>query len=183
MKTIIGITGPAGAGKDTAAQVLIDVRGYQRMSFADPIKAMLAAGLGLTPEQLNDPAGKEAPIDWIIGQTPRQLMQTLGTEWGRQLVHPDIWVRAMARMIESSPAQRIVIPDVRFENEAHAIRQMGGKIIRLEGRHNPTVPGHISESGIEPNPADWPLRNTGSIAALQAAALTLALRAETRGAA
>lgn len=183
MKTIIGITGPAGAGKDTAAQALIDVRGYQRMSFADPIKAMLAAGLGLTEHQLYDPAGKETPIDWLGYISPRRLTQTLGTEWGRQLVHPDLWVRAMARMIAASPAQRIVIPDVRFENEAHAIRQMGGKIIRIEGRHNPAVPGHISESGIEPNPADWPLRNTGSIAALQAAALTLALRAETRGAA
>ena len=95
---LIGITGPAQCGKDTVADYLIERLGYAKASFADPLKKMLEAGLGLNAAQLYGP-DKEA-IAPRYGCSPRHIMQTLGTEWGRERVHPDIWVRAMVAQMD-----------------------------------------------------------------------------------
>jgi hypothetical protein len=81
---LIGLHGKAHAGKDTVGQMLVGY-GLDRVAFADPIKRMLIEGLGLTAEHFDSPL-KEEPIPWL-GKSPRQLMQTLGTEWGRDLVN------------------------------------------------------------------------------------------------
>jgi len=88
---LIGLTGPAGSGKDTVARLLCEQHGFVQMAFADPLRAMLKAGLGLTDEELHRRDLKEAPLEWL-GKSPRQLLQTLGTEWGRQHVHPHLWL-------------------------------------------------------------------------------------------
>jgi len=88
---LIGLTGPAGSGKDTVARLLCEQHGFVQIAFADPLRAMLKAGLGLTDEHFNNREDKEAPLEWL-GKSPRQLLQTLGTEWGRRQVHPHLWL-------------------------------------------------------------------------------------------
>ena len=86
MPLVIGIAGPARCGKDTAADFIIEEHPqYVKASFADPLKDMLRVGLGLNAAQLygNDKEG----VDHRYECSPRHIMQTLGTEWGRQLIH------------------------------------------------------------------------------------------------
>jgi len=133
---VIGITGLAGSGKTTIARYLMQQCDYARIRFADPLKAMLRE-LGLSDDEL-DGASKMVRSELICGKTPREAMQTLGTEWGRQMIGPDVWVNAWRKRvdwqaIEGAPG--IVADDVRFPNEVGAIYKYGGIIVHV------TMPG------------------------------------------
>lgn len=162
---IIGLTGAATSGKGLVSARLQDRHGFTVSRFAEPIKAMLAVGLGLTHEQL-DGAEKHLPIPELGGLTTRHLMQTLGTEWGRIRVHSDLWVNAWRRIVPD--VDRLVVDDVRFPNEALAIRGMGGVIWRVD---RPSVPvmNHVSERSMREIAVDGTIQNTTTIAALHAA--------------
>ena len=151
---IIGLTGRAGTGKSTAALYLVEHREFIRVPFAAPLKRMLRS-LGLTDRE-TDGDLKEQPCDLLMGKTPRFAMQTVGTEWGRALIHPDLWVelwrRDAARLLMSGHC--VVADDCRFPNEASAIRSLGGKLIgiRTDEALDPVVAWHASEAqALEPD--------------------------------
>lgn len=134
---IISFTGHAGSGKDTIAQQFVKNAGYERVGFADSLKEILYA-LNPKIELFNndyighwhvknivdnrgwDEAKKEPEI--------RQLLQRLGTEGGRAALGEDIWVKTL---FNSPHGARIVIPDVRYANEADEIRRRGGTVVRI----------------------------------------------------
>lgn len=130
---IIGLSGLAGSGKSTAATYL-QSKGYELVKFAGPLKDAMRA-LGLTDYHIEG-EGKERPCALLQGKTPRHAMQTIGTDWGRDLIGPHFWVglwEARANEILDSGGL-VVADDVRFPNEAEAIRKLGGRVIRLVGR-------------------------------------------------
>jgi len=149
---LIGLCGAPGCGKDTLAEqfVLHDV--YEQYRFADPIKAMLTQ-FHIRPDVWDDHEQKEKPIPWL-GKSPRYLAQTLGTEWGRDLVHPDVWVlmaKGRWHVLNAGKEGRMVISDVRFPNEAQWIRKAGGIIVNIQrpdSQHKADNAGHSSENGI-----------------------------------
>jgi len=151
--TFIGLHGKAGAGKDTVAMILSGEHDFIRMAFATPIKDALIAMFGLEPAWVHDPARKDKPIDWL-GQTPRKLMQTLGTEWGRHLVSDDLWVRTAGRRLKyaSMVTGKVVVTDVRYENEASWVRENGGVVWHIERDTSKSVRAHSSEAGIAVQP-------------------------------
>jgi dephospho-CoA kinase len=161
---LIGIAGRARSGKDTVANFIIAAIGGYRYSFADPIRAMLAP-LGV---DMNDPYWQARKEDVIpaLGVSPRRMMQTLGTEWGRNLINPDLWlVMAHQRLLRNGPG--MVISDVRFENEAAWIRKHGGRIIHVIRPEAKAVEAHASEDGIEMLDTDAQLFNSGTLEELQ----------------
>ena len=165
---IIGICGAAGSGKGSVAGIL-EMRGFATLSFADPLYAAVSAITGLTVAELQDRNRKEVPIDWI-GVSPRRLLQTLGTEWGRQMIHEDIWIRAtMQRMLYGGD---YCLPDVRFANEARAIKEAGGVVWRVERPGHSLLAGaaaaHASEQGVTDADIDSRIVNDGTLADLQA---------------
>lgn len=141
---LVAITGYAGSGKSTAAQVLLDA-GWVRVKFAAPLKNMCRA-LGMTDDMIEGDL-KETPIPWLGGKTPRYVMQTLGTEWGRNIVAQSLWTdiatREIARHLDVG--RNVVVDDCRFENEAQAVRRLSGKILRITGRGG-IAGGHVSEN-------------------------------------
>lgn len=145
---IIGLAGKARAGKDTVADCLVKHHGFVKLAFADGIYDMLRAGFDVPIlYQLHH---KETPSPFI-GISWRRLMQTLGTEWGRGL-DKDIWIKRMEMVISHGHQDRIVISDVRFQNEADWIRKQGALWhISRPGFVNNT-PDHPSEAGIEMQP-------------------------------
>lgn len=132
-KVILGIAGEMGSGKTFLSDFLVKEYGAVKTSFADPLKKMLQS-LGLTREQLWG-SEKEIPDQrLLLGKTPRHAMQTLGTEWGRHCIHPDIWAAAWKTMLLEDQPTFTVIEDVRFDNEVDAIRSLGGKVIGIQRR-------------------------------------------------
>lgn len=162
---IIGLTGLAGSGKSTAAEYMEVTHGYNRARFAGPLKNALRRMLRdalvdvHTIERMIEGDLKEVPHSSLLGKTPRQAMQTLGTEWGRHCMGDTFWVNLLRYRLEQRRGERIVIEDVRFQNEADMIRDMGGKIIRIAGRGG-IAGSHPSEAGVEP---DMTCYNDGSI--------------------
>lgn len=160
---IVGLTGRARSGKDTVADMLKDAYSVKTVAFADPIRAALRAMLGLTDEHFSGKL-KEVPIDWL-GKSPRQLMQTLGTEWGRGLINEDIWLLIAGRKIDSIKwyGEHAVITDVRFENEATYIREKGGQIWHVVRGAAPAVSAHASEAGVTFVEGDALIDNNGTL--------------------
>jgi hypothetical protein len=171
---LIGLCGPAGAGKNTVAEFLTDADGcsYYQMAFADPLYQCISAITGLPVCRLQDRAVKEKPIP-SLGKSPRQLLQSLGTEWGRDSVHPEIWIRiAMERALQHMAVGRgVVITDVRFDNEAQAVLAAGGEVWKV------ARPGwkclaedaswHPSEAGVSDHLISRIIDNSGSVDALR----------------
>lgn len=120
--SLIAITGQAGVGKTTVAQRLVTHHHYIRVRFADGLKKMLRT-LGLTEDEIDGDL-KEKPCTLLLGVTPRRAMQTLGTEWGRDLMHPDLWSNIWkARVTEQLLlGHKVVCDDCRFENEVRFIK-------------------------------------------------------------
>lgn len=181
----IAFTGPAGVGKSTAAAYLVKAGAnrtpkinLRSQSFAQPIKGMIRGLIEMVNRDKNYasrlvtyPEFKETPIPELGGFTPRALMQTLGTEWGRDTLTEDFWVKIALQRINrawSSPGRfDIVFDDLRFENEAAMIRQLGGLVIGLKGRDTSTTEtAHRSESAA-PEPDFW-VENTGTLEDLHA---------------
>lgn len=158
---VVGLAGRARVGKSTAAEILRRVTGGYLYSFADPLRAMLRAGFGIDMDQPQWQARKEVPIA-ALGCSPRYLLQTLGTEWGRELVHPDLWV-IRARQELGARGPTMVLADVRFDNEADWVRREGGLVIHLERPDAPTVRAHASEAGVGRLPDDAEVTNDGTI--------------------
>lgn len=130
---VIGFTGVAGSGKSTAADYVVSL-GYVKVKFAAPIKAMCHA-IGLTDEEIEGGA-KELPCDLLLGRSPRHAMQTLGTDWGRKMIGEGFWLHLWKTQVARALDQGlpVVVDDVRFPNEADAIRQLGGEVYRVVGR-------------------------------------------------
>jgi hypothetical protein len=91
---------------------------------------------------------KELPTSLLMGNSPRQAMQKLGGDWGRDLMHHDLWVNVFNRTARRhlSLGLSIVVDDVRYENEVDAIRALGGEVLFIERPGNTkSVPKHSSE--------------------------------------
>lgn len=128
---IVGLTGPAMSGKNEIGGHLERVHGFEQAAFADPIRAMLIAGLDLQPHYFSQQY-KEQVID-SLHCSPRRLMQLLGTEWGRNMVCDSIWTDLMARRLRVAlhAGRHVVVTDVRFKSEAGLICRLGGRIVRV----------------------------------------------------
>ena len=157
-KPLIGITGLAGSGKDTLGTAVLANFGnpapISHELFANPLKGMLCMLLNCSRETLERRDFKEDSREGLCGKSPRQLMLSLGTEWGRDMVGDDVWVELAARAWAKAPYGS-VFTDVRFDNEAQWIRSEGGiviEVVRLGASIQPAVAaGHRSEAGIAPH--------------------------------
>lgn len=166
---LIGIHGKAQSGKSTVARWLHQERNAFAASFADPIKETLIGMFNLSWEHFENPVLKEQLLPGIE-RSPRYLAQTLGTEWGRNLVDNDLWVdlteaRLRRFTVWGRFGQVIVIPDVRFENEARWVRAHGTllHLVRAGADGNVGIRGHASEAGIAPAAGDVRLENNGTL--------------------
>jgi hypothetical protein len=173
---IIGLTGRKYSGKTTGAEVLESLD-FNIMSFSGTLKLMarcLLRDLGLTEFQIQAAQQfKETPLPGLEVSW-RQLCQSLGTEWGRQHVHPDLWVKVAENL--SKRYERVVFDDVRFENEAAMIRRNGGLIIHIKRPLHRATDDHASEAGIGFVEGDELVMNGGDKNALTDAVLDIAER-------
>ena len=169
---IIGLSGYAQSGKDTIAEYLVAERSFTRIAFADAIRSLLwdinpllADGFYLQ--------GVVNAYGWDVAKTKfpevRRLLQELGVA-ARTHIDDSVWITtAITKM---SGDGNYVVTDVRFQNEASIIRQMGGHIWRVERLGVKAVNPHISEHDLDNWDFDAYIHNNTSIEDLHFAVKT-----------
>lgn len=184
-KQVIALYSPAPqSGKSTVAHILYHIISKTRptciLAFASPIKAMtnaLLKEMGYDNALIRDKHYlgdlKEAPLTLFDGKTTaRRIMQTLGTEWGREVISERIWIDILINKIILSPARTIIIDDMRFFNEKLALESLDYanidvfcyKVIRPSIVYEAT---HASEGGLDNVPFDGVINNAGNIEMLE----------------
>jgi len=165
---IIGLSGKKGSGKNQVAEYFAKILGRQNVNiiaFADPIKEIAVKYMGVdkniawgTQEQKEStytnwrwqdiPTHKRRNYNITTHHmTVRQLLQYIGTELFRQNIADDFWVKSCFNQIYNyaDKYKYHIITDVRFPNEAHEIKELGGKVIRLWRGGDGPSDNHASE--------------------------------------
>lgn len=191
---------------------------YEIKKFADKLKDIVCLLIGCTREQLEDREFKEKELgeEWwyykdkqnysitvyndftdhnyeimyhLIKLTPRTLLQLLGTECGRRIIHPNIWVNSLMNEYKSIDCKcngpgfcgnpgnceelaiypNWIITDMRFPNELKAVKDKGGITIRvnrdyiLTGGPEDPKDQHKSETLLDNAEFDHVISNNGSM--------------------
>lgn len=182
---IVGLYSPAPQSGKSEVALELERANFRRKGFSDALKNMVVALLttiGYTPREARKLVytgpGKTTPIPELGGTTSRYLQQTLGTDWGRMLIHSDMWVNTV---INDQRPRLLVIDDLRFPNEYDAIRKAGGQCWRIYRPGAEAPNGHPSEGLLEGMFFDEEIVNDGTLEQLQQwvreALLCAALRA------
>lgn len=141
---IIGLVGSIGSGKGTIADLLVSRHSFIKESFASSVKDAVSTIFGwdrnlLEGDTIQSRAWREDSDAWWSNKmgkpfSPRMALQLMGTEAGREIFHPDLWIYSVERRV--NPNKNYVIADVRFANEIDMIVRNNGKIIRINrGKH------------------------------------------------
>ncbi len=138
---IIGMCGLIGTGKDTVADILVNSYHFKKISFADKLKDGVATVFSWDRDMLEGTtdesrAWREQKDEFWSSETnehitPRLVLQMFGTDCMRNGFYNGIWVSLVKQQILQNPEQNFVIPDVRFENEAVMIKEVGGEVWRI----------------------------------------------------
>jgi len=171
MLKLIGISGRKRSGKDSIGQYLESQRGYTIDYFAKPLKEAVRSIFHWSKAHTDGPMDKGEPdlkeaIDPFWGKSPRLVMQLFGTEVGRQ-IDTQVWVKSLQLRVQQgldSGHVKYAITDVRFENEAALIKELGGEVWRVE---RPSLPVsndvHPSETSLDNYKFDRVLVNDGTL--------------------
>jgi hypothetical protein len=169
--TCIGLAGWARSGKDTVADHLVDNHSYTKMSFAAPMKeAMYRLNPRITVNEVTNTALRVGidvyGWDGIKERSPdvRGLLQRFGTEVGREMFGDDFWVNAAIKDVPDGA--KAVFSDVRYPNEADAIRKLGGKVWRVLRPGVGPANEHASEHALNDYSFDKVIDNSSSISGL-----------------
>lgn len=172
---IIGLCGFAQSGKDTVGKYLVDNHDYKRLSFADALRAGLYQLNPIVTSETKyysrgfwewlerQPLRQETivkrvqdlvdELGWDVAKVQypeiRTLMQKYGTEAGRDIHGQDCWTNIIKREIDSFPAQKFVITDVRFPNELEVLDSLGAVVVKVKREGVTSVNGHISDKDLD----------------------------------
>lgn len=171
---LIGLTGAAGVGKDTVADWLVEHHGFEKKSFAEPLKRTLLAmnpvigidvlrpGLMLHLQDALDRYGEDGVKK--VYPLYRRYLQRLGTE-GIRAIDPDFWVNAALKDLDTQNG-KYVFTDVRFPNEADVIGSARGVLWQVDGPQRRDVIPHASETWAGMLHEDYLIYNNDTVAKL-----------------
>lgn len=146
MKFILAIAGELESGKTTVADFLtsaMEAHGvawtFHDLPFADRLKNGAAAMHGYDRELL-DKDWYKREIDPILGITRREVLQKLGTEYGRNMIRRDIWINYnkldIQAVLDADNDDSIQVADLRFQNELEALESFrdapGVKLVTIK---------------------------------------------------
>jgi len=169
---IIGICGLIGSGKGTVADILVNDYGYSKVSFADKLKDGVAQVFGWNRQMLEGDTDESRTwreqVDEFWSKetgrkiTPRLVLQEFGTDCMRNGFFDGVWVSLLKKQLIENSNTNFVIPDVRFENEASMISEIGGKVWRVRRGPDPVWFRMYQDLGVEPqdvHKSEWAWAN------------------------
>jgi len=178
MKTIILINGPKRGGKDFSANLLIEKLNEKIrtriLSFAYPLKKIIADTFGITSEELDkfkndkEPLYREIPkldgYDYEKVTDYREILQNFGTEGMKPQFGVSVWADLLlSKILDSDEPEIILVPDFRFNIESAVIKSSNYRVITLKIRNDDidTTDGHASERELDDYVFDAVVDNTG----------------------
>lgn len=158
---LIAFAGRKGAGKSAAADLLENNHKFVRIGFADPIRRFFQNEVKVNPQHFTM-HGKEESCRELSGKSLRYAMQTMGTEWGREMIDPAFWcnVYRQSAMQVLLRGGSIVTEDVRFKNELATIWDLHGVVFWIE-RGSGLEDIHKSENSISASDCNGVIDNRG----------------------
>lgn len=165
MNRLIAIYSPAPQSGKTSVSMALTSKGFTRLSFAAPLKRMCIEFLQSLGYSKNEAiryvfAEKHEYIP-EVKKTVRYLLQTLGTEWGRNCVDQDVWLTAFRKTAELYDS--VVVDDMRFPNEAELVKKMGGELWKIVRPGLVNEFRHPSEGGLDDYKFDQVIRNDDTL--------------------
>lgn len=182
--TVIGLGGALRSGKDTAADYLVAEYGYVKLGMSDQLalalytlnpiillrtaeeQALVGRGqrLHMRYQEIVDAVGyvkaKELP-------EVRALLQRLGTDVGRNLIHPNVWADITRRAITEQQRQghNVVLTGVRYPNELDMLHRLYAATVYIDRQdeHSAAARGHSSETSLKPSDFQQVIHNVGTI--------------------
>ena len=167
MKTpkLIGLYSPAPQSGKTCVASVISEQGYTIVPLAATLKDMIVpmiVALGYDyPRAWELVISDKSYVLPEIGVSARHMLQTLGTEYGRQCLHPDVWLKCWQKKAERFKA--VVADDIRFPNEADLIRSMGGEMWLVQRFDVQRTTDHSSEGSLYHYSFDRVIENDGTL--------------------
>lgn len=178
MSKLIGFAGRAGAGKSSAGDHVVAKYNFKRDAYAKTMKEAVALLFGIDLDILKGNITVKSQVDPYWGVTYRQILQCFGTEAMRGAFGPHVWVKILWRRY-TDLITSLVIDDVRFKEEAIAIRERGGIIVQIVDPDKEPAElsfwekfktwfraghgvGHASEVQLPPELVDYVIINDGS---------------------
>lgn len=146
-----------GSGKTTVAEHLVEQHGFVRVAFATPLKAMtmglLTGGLGMTHVEAwkRVYGDRKEEVIPTLGISSRRFQQLAGTEFGRDLIRDSVWtdITLAAADAHLAAGRSVVIDDMRFPNEFHAVTGHGGECRRIVRPGTAVTTAHASEGQLD----------------------------------
>lgn len=168
---IIGLNGYAKSGKDEVAKAIKSLHPmWEIKKFAGKLKDIASILTGVPAESFEDQSFKMRHLlGWDM--TARDLLQKIGTEGIRESVHQDAWVNAL--FVDYYKHAKWVITDVRFPNEAQAIKDRGGFVVRVNRPGVGPVNNHPSETAMDDWDFDDVIENNGTLQELKIKSILL----------
>jgi hypothetical protein len=160
---IIGLSGYAQSGKDSTAELLCLNYGYTRLAFADPMRQALMV-INPRLDSITRVSDMVEDYGWDTAKRNpevRRLLQVLGTDFGRKMLGDDVWINIALSGIKSE--DKIVISDVRYPNEAEAIKKLSGSLWRINRHNHSAVNGHTSEHAMDNYMFNHVIYNDGTL--------------------
>ena len=161
-----------------------DLQRWKIKKFADKLKDIVCLLINCSREQLEDEKfknkklGKEwddyqyslKPINILVRKdrslTPRKILQLLGTECGKEIIHPDIWVNALFSSYDDLKIDDWIITDLRFFNELKAIKERNGITIRINRKSEDEIYHSLGTELNEYRDWNYVIENDGSLSDL-----------------
>lgn len=181
-RVLIALCGDIGAGKGTVREILEENFDFHGFSVVEPIiKAARGVFGNLDLDYFEDRELKETPTPRMFGKSPRDIMRTLGTEWGRELIHKNIWVELLLREISRTRHEHTilesdqflaVVDSIRFDNEYELLKKYAEendmvfeawRVIRPGNPYIDKMSGHASDKGLSGNLETVGVGNVGSL--------------------
>lgn len=163
------------SGKSTVAEILKG-HGYKTVSFATPLKEMTIRFLMGFGYSKGDAERIIRDKDFVIGEVElrvRDIMQRLGTDWGRKTIHRDVWIKMWESKQRLFPF--VVVDDMRFPNEYEMVKKRGGLMIMIDRdkARSQNREKHESEGALDGFDFDHVIYNNCSLSELEEKILSL----------
>ena len=167
---VIGLHAPKRNGKDTFASYMNDAYNkvlkdgsFIRLGFGEPMKNMVHQLTNCPKEWLwGEDTERETPRDTFHGLSGRKVLQLTGNELSRKLYGQEFWTGLWNYQIcenKLSEKSMVVIPDVRFEGDAKAVKNLNGLLLRIKRENLKNTDQHEAEKPLPYGTCDFSIKN------------------------